>query len=302
MLKNQFKYPIVFCANGEFKNHSLVAIISILENNPEFTFKFYLLCSSHDPSWSKQTGDFLASYGSSFIEIPVNEQDYSSFPVMHHFSFACYYRIMIPELIPESEYIYMDSDIICNGSLAPFLEVDMTGYAVAAVEDPVYKWKESLGMSSSSRYFNSGVMLVDATIWNQKNIRTEAVEFLVQFPDKIRFVDQCALNAILDGSWRRLPPRFNQQGILYRQDFEPGDSDWSNREMEEAVQHPILVHYTGPSKPWQYNCPHPLKHLYWQYQRRSPFRLKSPVGMTWSDHIKQLVPKSLKQKIKDLFN
>lgn len=299
--KKEFSYPIVFCADGKFKNHVVVTAISILENNPDRNFKFYLFCSESDAEWNKKAAYCIDSYGSTFREIEIGEKDFHNFPVMHHFSLANYFRLLIPEVIAEPKFIYLDADIICTGSVRSFLDIDLEEKVLAAVEDPVYKWKETLGMRSTSKYFNSGVILVDSLRWKKLEIGKKVSDFLIQFPEKIRFVDQCALNAILDGEWKRLQPKFNQQAIIYRDDFSALDSDWIGTEIQEAKDEPILVHYTGPSKPWQYNCPHPLKSLYWKYQKKSPFKLKFPIGMKWIDHVKALFPKSLKQKIKNLF-
>ncbi len=298
--KKTFPIPIVFCSDGKFKNFAVVTLISVIKNNPDHFFRFYLLSTSNEKVWTDKVSRLVDSLGSSFSIIPVNESDFSTFPILHHFSPANYFRILIPELIPDTKFLYLDSDIICNGSLLPLLDIDLSNEVLGAVEDPIFIWKDELGMNKGARYFNSGVMLINALNWRNQEIGKKAFEFISQNPEKIRFVDQCALNAVLNGNWKKIPLKFNQQSILFREDFDLENTNWTREEITDAKKSPVCIHFTGPSKPWHYSDPHPLKSLYWKYQRDSPFRMKFPEGMAPIDHIKQLFPNSLKKKLKNL--
>lgn len=288
----------MFCADGKFKNFAIVTLISVIKNHPDYSFRFYLLSSSNENEWTEKVSRLVDSMSSSFSLIPVKEEDFSAFPVLHHFSPVNYFRILIPELIPDSRFLYLDSDIICHGSLIPLLEVDISDQVLAAVEDPIFKWKEELGMDVGSRYFNSGVMLVNTETWKNQEIGKKAFDFINHNPEKIRFADQCALNAVLDGNWKKLPPLFNQQSIIFREDFDLEQMDWTSDQIKEAQNFPVFIHFTGPSKPWHYNNSHLLKVLYWKYQKESPFKMNFPEGMTPLDHIKQIFPNSLKKNLK----
>ncbi len=296
--EKEFSIPIVFCADGKFKNFSIVTLISVIKNHPGYSFRFYLLSSSNENEWTEKVSRFVGSMTSTFSVIQVNEKDFSAFPVLHHFSPANYFRILIPDLIPDSRFIYLDSDIICNGSLLPLLDIDLSDQVLGAVEDPIFKWKEELGMNRDAGYFNSGVMLVNAETWKKQEIGKKAFDFINHHPEKIRFVDQCALNAVLNGNWKKLSPLYNQQSILFKDDFDLGHTDWTEEEIAEAKKSPVCIHFTGPSKPWHYSDPHPMKSLYWKYQWDSPFRMNFPEGMTPMDHIKRLFPNSLKKNLK----
>ncbi|SDA77859.1 Lipopolysaccharide biosynthesis protein, LPS:glycosyltransferase [Algoriphagus alkaliphilus] len=299
MIRKEFPIPIVFCADGKFKNYAIVTMISVMANHPGYFFKFYLFCSSHDKDWTEKVNRRIVSQGSVITVIPVEDSTFSDFPILHHFSPANYFRILIPQLISDPKYIYLDSDIICHGSLLPLLDIPLTDQILAAVEDPIFKWEKELGMSVGARYFNSGVMLVNSEAWKKQEIGSKAIAFISQNPEKIRFVDQCALNAVLDGNWQRLPPALNQQPIVYREDFDLNSTDWTAEEILEAKNSPILIHFTGPNKPWHYTNPHPIKSLYWFYQKDSPFAMRFPEGMTPLDRIKRLFPNSLKQNMKE---
>lgn len=299
--KQVFEIPLVFCADGKFISHSMTTMLSVINSNPDFEFSFYLVANELEQEKELKISQKLASLGAEFKYIQIQDSSFENFPIPHHFSKANYYRLLIPGLIPSPKAIYLDADIIVVDSLVPFLGIDMNSHLLAAVADPIYKWKSELGMKPDSTYFNSGMMLMNLDLWKEKSISEKAFEFIQENPQKIRFVDQCALNAVIDGDFLELPPKFNQQAILYREDFDFSAVGWSKEEQREAIDSPVLIHYTGPSKPWEYNSNHPRKSDYWKIQKESPFRLKFPEGMKWSDHFKTLFPKSFKSKIKSLF-
>ncbi len=298
--KRSFEIPIVFCADGRFISHVMTAMLSILKTNPDFNFQFYLLGNELEQIKEKSMLEKVESYGSSFEFMKIDDSAFDNFPIPHHFSKANYYRLLISKLVPFDSAIYLDADIIVMDSLESFLDLNISGDVLAAVADPIYKWKHELGMKETSTYFNSGVMLMNLILWNELKITEKAFEFISSNPEKIRFVDQCALNAVIDGDFLELGPKFNQQAILYREDFDFTGVNWTSQQIEVAVKSPILIHYTGPSKPWEYNSNHPRKSEYWKVQKDSPFKLKHPEGMVWSDHLKTLFPNSLKGKIKSL--
>jgi lipopolysaccharide biosynthesis glycosyltransferase len=300
--KQTFEIPIVFCADGKFISHAMTTMLSILKTNQDYSFQFYLLGNELAESQKNIISKTINSLGSAFEFIKLDDNLFENFPISHHFSKASYYRLLIAELLPfAKKVIYLDADIIVVSSLNEFLTFDLNGRVLAAVADPIYKWKAELGMNDSASYFNSGVMLINLEIWREMDITRKVFEFINNFPEKIRFVDQCALNAIINGDYLELTPKFNQQAILYREGFDFGQTSWTTDQISEALDTPTLIHYTGPSKPWEYNNNHPRKSDYWEVQKDSPFKLKYPEGMIWSDHLKSIFPNSLKSKIKSIF-
>ena len=296
-----FEIPIVFCADGKFISHAMTTMLSILKTNQEYHFQFFLLGNELSESQKNIISNTVNFLGSAFEFIKLDDEVFENFPIPHHFSKANYYRLLIVELLPFAKrVIYLDADIIAVSSLNEFLKLDLKEQVLAAVADPIYKWKAELGMKDSATYFNSGVMLINLELWRERHITNKAFEFLHAHPEKIRFVDQCALNAVINGDYLELTPKFNQQAILYREGFDFGQTSWTTDQISEALDTPILIHYTGPSKPWEYNNNHPRKSDYWEVQKDSPFKLKYPEGMIWSDHLKSLFPNSLKSKIKSI--
>jgi lipopolysaccharide biosynthesis glycosyltransferase len=86
----------------------------------------------------------------------------------------------------------------------------MNEFPVAAVYDNYVKSQPLLGIFDEGEYFNSGMLLIDVEKWREQNISEKVMEYLLKYPERIKFVDQCGLNAVLNGNWMKLPARFNR--------------------------------------------------------------------------------------------
>ena len=77
---------------------------------------------------------------------------------------------MIPNLINQERVLYLDADIIVNGSLADFYYSDLEGAPVGVVKD-YCAWDNFsfpyLDANVSTNYFNSGVLLIDTVKWRE---------------------------------------------------------------------------------------------------------------------------------------
>lgn len=300
-MMKKFPIPIVFCTDQTFTAHIAVTMISLMESNKEYSFQFFLISCDLDKEKLRKLKLLVNSRNSEFTYVHTDLNDFDDLPLMHHFSKANYFRINIPKILKDKLVLYLDADIVCVGDISSFLELELSDKILAAVPDPIFRWHDDLNMSPGSRYFNSGVMLINTEAWNEAHISDRVLDFIQKHREKIRFVDQCGLNAVIDGCWLELSPKYNQQAILFREDFNFELSGIALEELEKARKEPLLIHYTGPSKPWHYNNNHPYKHIYWNFQSTSPFKLRYPEGMKFSDQVKYLFPNNFKKYLKDIF-
>src|SRR5207248_1655172 len=120
-----------------------------------------------------------------------------------------------------------DADILALSDIRPLLDLDLRGFPVGAVRDlynPLLRLGQGLpgydqlGIRGDREYFNSGVMKVDVTLFREMQIAERSKEFLLRFPQHVRFPDQCALNwAVADRSVR-LPLTWNALTISMMED------------------------------------------------------------------------------------
>lgn len=62
--------------------------------------------------------------------------------------------------------------------------------------------------------------------------------------------------------------------------------------LDEELKHPVIIHYTGGKKPWQYKSQHPYKNLYFRYLDLTEWKGERP-QVPFSYRIKQAIDKVL---------
>ena len=181
-----------------------------------------------------------------------------------HVSVASYYRIAAPWLLPAdlTRVIYLDSDLVVRGDLAALFATDLKGQPLAAAVDTAVpsvsaplglRNYRALGLAPDVPYFNAGVLVLDLARWRRERIPERAFDYLAAHIEVIRFWDQDVLNAVLAGDFRALDPRWNQL------------PDVAHHIREE----PWIVHFASTSKPWQVDCDHPRRDLFFEILDRT---------------------------------
>jgi lipopolysaccharide biosynthesis glycosyltransferase len=202
--------------------------------------------TAEDKAWAKQQGvaisDSLELSSFSDIRSPLKR-----------LSNATLARLLLPEQLSEryDRILYLDADVIIAGDVGSIFSLDTGKYALAAVPAARF-WAgsaaertetiahfRSLGLSEPYRYFNSGVLYIDVAKWNRAAIGRRALEFIRRNPSVCIWPDEDALNAVLDGAVAELSPLWNMRARA-----------WCHRRVRAAAA-PVIVHYDGPSKPWQ---------------------------------------------------
>ncbi len=194
---------------------------------------------------------------------------------LKHISVAAYYRLLIPELIPPQfeKVIYLDCDLVIKGDLGDLWQKDIGEYYVLAVQDVMIRDVSSslvlfnhqeMGIRGDSKYFNSGVLVINVKKWRASKFSFQAIEFLKKNRNILNFPDQDTLNVLFAGQWGELDPRWNlllPHALAY--------SSWKTSPFSEDVyndfiQNPYIIHFSSELKPW--NSRHPLlKEHFFEY-------------------------------------
>jgi lipopolysaccharide biosynthesis glycosyltransferase len=107
---------------------------------------------------------------------------------------------------------------------------------------------------------NAGILLIDTKNWKEQKVTERALQFILDYPDKIQYVDQDALNATLIDEWFKIDKRYNLS-YLYVSLQVPG---------KELIKDAVIVHYTTSLKPWHCLARNKLRYLYHHYLKLSP--------------------------------
>lgn len=293
------KYNIVFATDQNYIQHLVVALKSLLENNKEQNFKIYIINGGIEKFIFSKVKRICLDYNAELQSIVIDDLIFKNLVTNHHFTKANYYRLLIPNFIDDEKVLYLDADIVVNSSIKELYNFNFDDKYICAVLNLGFTRHKELKMSLSSEYFNSGVMLINNEKWKKDNISDQVVSFVDNNRENIKFVDQCGLNAIINGRWKKIPLKYNQQAAIFEDNFERKYHNFSSQELNEAKENPIIVHYTGSSKPWHFMNKHPYKKLYWKYLKMTPFKRIIPEDLTIINIIKWLTPDQVKKFIKE---
>ena len=199
-----------------------------------------------------------------------------------------YYRLFLGEEIPDSieRLLFLDADLLVDGDLAELWELPFDGQVLQAVPDAYARVLhtrglssiEGLGYSEETPYFNAGVLLIDLKRWREENVGKRAVSLLWKYREQFPGRDQDALNCVLVGRWKRLPPTWN----FHRLPEHPGHWETGGAtadELREAFRRPAITHYIG-IKPWSAKKRPIGQRRWWAEARRAGIpAVRRPLGL-----------------------
>lgn len=196
-------------------------------------------------------------------------------------STAVYYRLLFPELVGVEigKLLYLDCDTLCVGNLRPLYELDFSE-PVAAASDTYVRTQPLLGITEPGAYFNSGVMVMNLPVWSENKISELTLKYLRDYPERILFVDQCGLNAVLANRWKLLPEQANLM-------FSSIPQARSTAYYQDLLKDVVILHYTL-QRPWELSCSNPYRGLYWKSLRETPGRGQAYTDAAWKNYFRWL--------------
>lgn len=195
---------------------------------------------------------------------------------------SIYLPILIPSLLPGhcKKAIFLDCDMIIETDISKLVDIEMDGSPIMAVRDYLIQIcsdregiaaYRDLGGSADSPYFNSGVMVLNIELWRKEKLTRKAMDYIKNNKDMIYHYDQGVLNALFIDQWKELDPMWNQQGCLFWPQVLK-KTNYTKHLMENydaLVNHPYIIHYLSPSKPWSHTCMHPQANRFLYYLKES---------------------------------
>jgi lipopolysaccharide biosynthesis glycosyltransferase len=263
-------FNVVASCDNAFAQHACVMLTSLLfhHQNQSQLFRIFLLVpSSFSQENRKNIIKSLSPWGPELEFVSVGERELSGLKVGGHISSATYYRLCVSELLPHNvkTALYLDSDIIINGSLLDLFNTDISEHGLAAVPDAWVDKNEAIRskilLNEEAHYLNGGVLLLNLERWRTEKIGLRVLKFCRSNPDRITFWDQCGINHFVQGRFYVLDRKWNFQQEHMRRvskyKFHPS--------AEEDASSAAIIHFTSNQKPWSFMCTHPMKELYFKY-------------------------------------
>ena len=291
---------IACSADARYLPHVSAMLHSLLTHTRSRPLRVWLMHGRDLPEDGRErVAAVTRQFGAELQFLRVPDSMIEGFPT-RKFHYSCWYRILLPELLPQLERIlYLDCDVIVTDDLEPLWTMDLGGKLFAACTNPLFPAmyetvRETLGIQDFRDYLNSGVLLLDLPKMRAEGIAARLHAYAKTHPDNA-CPEQDALSVLTHGRWLSLHPRWNMQTTLY--DLKPARLPYPEPVIREALARPAVVHFNGPFKPWQLLCKHRLKHLYFDHLRQTPWP-EQPVEMTgWGYRLMQPLPHSVQYRI-----
>lgn len=282
---------VIYSSDDNYAQHMGISIYSLLENNKDDfeEVNIYII----ENNISIQNKEKLESIENEFNNLKIYWIQFEkyleklnlnmSWPI----SISAYARLFVSSMLPETvnKILYLDCDMIINGSLSELWNYPLNDKIMGVVQDPVNnQTKAAVGLSHNEKYFNSGMLLIDIYAWRNANIEAKIEAFINEKNGNVIHHDQGVLNGVLKNDVVFVPLKYNVMTIQYfmKRDkwlkyFKNEAEYYSEEEYIEAKENPVIIHYTPSftSRPWVSNCKHPLKCYYYNYLNKTQ----------WSDFI-----------------
>lgn len=282
--------PVVLSANDAFSPYLDIMIRSIVENaSDENNYDIIVLYSNindRNQKLIKQAADGRDNVSIRFAKVS-KYFDVSKLFVDQHLSVETYFRLIIPELMPEyGKILYLDCDMVVDDDVAKLYNMDMGDALIGAAKDidvagqinlKQNKWDEyavkELGLDSPYDYFQAGVLILNLDGIRKVTTSDELIKLAMD--NDFRCHDQDVLNVACKNKVFYIPQEWNTLMSW----AEPGRSrmdilKYAPRDLfgeyQRARNNPRIIHFAGYQKPWQVgDCD--MATYFWKYARKSPY-------------------------------
>lgn len=257
---------VVCGIDDKYYQHCAVMLVSLIKSTNR-KFNIYILSLNVNENHKSLLREMIISLGSEVQILDVSSDWVQQFPIRRrdYLSLATYLRLFIPQLLPPEidKVLYVDSDIVFNGDISELYDVDLSNYSLAGIEDAPNLHPLRLSYNEADSYFNAGLILLNLEYLRGIDFTNLAQKYIRENFAKIRLHDQDVLNALLHGTVLFLDIKWNMLDCFF---FNPPLI--ASKYMEDLAKNretPIVIHYSGPLKPWHKGCRHPMKNIYFHY-------------------------------------
>lgn len=268
--------PVVFAFDNNLILPACVCISSLMMNAREETFYDIFILHARRLALERERLDRIPRYFPNCrIQYRQVDETFDSAFEIRGITTPAYYRLLIPELIPEyDKVIYSDVDVIFRADLSDiYAETDLTGCYVAGVNSLSHLVPEYMAYYERKLHLDSRKIIYSGNlIFNSRKIRDDRLIPLFKrlARNRYKFQDMDILNLACGDRICYLPPSFCLSTIISKAAVDDRQAlldVWSPSEVERALISGI-VHYNG-QKPWQQYCVN--FDIWWEYYRKSPF-------------------------------
>lgn len=276
---------IIYASNNAYAKYLGISMLSLLDTNQELQeLNVYVLSFNISEENLVHLRNIAGKYqrGIHFIDITKFERLIPFFfntsgynPIVLSRLFLCRYLPADMERI-----LYLDCDIIVNGSIKEFETIPFGNSLVAAVPEllmPIEK-KALIGHAKHETYYNAGVLLVNLPLWRKENVETIFMEYYKSMNGQLLYNDQDIINHCCKGRILTLNHRYNLSTNLFYfpryfvKKIQPAYDTNDAKTYSDILKKPTIIHYMGDERPWIEGNHNKYRTHYDYYFRQSPWK------------------------------
>jgi lipopolysaccharide biosynthesis glycosyltransferase len=248
------RLAVCLTPDANFFRPAVLTAVSMLAQADSEAFDVLLLCEEADvaPGFADLDPALRARIQLRIVDW---SRHVAGLPVRGHFTSAVNRRLALHKVLPDTveRYVSLDADmLVMREGLAALAGTHLGDSPFAAAVDMIFlkdledgaltaefkAYRARLGLSPGTPYFNNGFTLVERQNWERLGVAGAATAFLAANAGRCPYLEQSALNAVVNGQFAPLSPRYNFMG-----DFQLLDL--------EAELEPIVFHFVNRPKPWE---------------------------------------------------
>ena len=270
---------LVLASDDNYAQHVAVVVGSVLCNTKE-KVNIHLLSDGISKERLALIAETARALGSTLSVYDMSSYEcFDNLFTSGHISKAAYFRLDIANILPKAvaKIIYMDVDLLVLQDISKLWHYDMQGKPLAAVPDygimaskRLMKQKQNvIGLQPNSKYFNSGVVIMDLEQWRKHGYAKQVIELAAA--GNLPHHDQDALNKVFLGNWTALPMKWNVippvfnlfSKILFNSDL--------CKNAIAARKDKAILHFAGRYKPWEFELHKGFNDAYYYYLQKTKF-------------------------------
>ena len=264
--------------DNKYVPYAYVTLTSIFENNIDSEITVYVLQYDLTEEARLQLEALCAKYSNHVVYLFVDVKLFEGqLPTLDKWPMEVYFRLILPELLPDSvdRILYLDSDMIINGSLSELYDQDLEAYDMAACYDIFlmdsdlnsflyYRSEKLSDLFIEKTYVNSGCLLLNISRLRSCYTIESYKEAARELDNKIYAPDQDLINYVHKGKIKLMDSRnYNCPAhIAYR---ELGDIGRIKKEV-------TVLHFSG-NKPWRggNHAHYSTEAIWWEYAYKTDY-------------------------------
>lgn len=276
---------IIYASNNAYAKYLGISMLSLFDNNHDLEeINVFILAQEIDLENTNHLRAIADKYQRNVKFIDISEFDklipfefgtsgYN--PIVLSRLFLC--RFLPPDV---KRILYLDCDIIVNGSIKELETIPFKRNLVAAVPElhmPVDK-KALIGFQKDETYYNAGVLLVNLELWRSADIESVFMDYYRSMNGQLLYNDQDIINHCCKGKILTLSHTYNLSTNLFYfpryfvKKLQPAYETSSKDKYSQILSSPSIIHYMGDERPWIAGNHNKYRKQYEYYFKRSPWR------------------------------